>query len=174
MVHVEDVMEERIVGVFGASDPLRKEMEAARQVGALAAKHGWVVLTGGGQGVMEAASQGACEAGGLSLGVLPGSGPLESPPNPWVSIPIYTGMGSARNNINVLSAGFCVAIGGQAGTLSEVALSIKAGKELFWLWPWKLGAPEGRGTLPLQEFSRLPDLVVALEVRFSTPKTPLP
>ena len=78
-----------------------------------------MLLTGGRSGVMEAASRGARDAGGLTIGVLPGAGAADSPPNPYVDLALYTGLGEARNWVNVCSSDALIAIGGGFGTLSE-------------------------------------------------------
>ena len=83
---------------------------------------------------MEAVCRGAVEAGGLTVGILPSASPIEGYPNRWIRIPIFTGAGMARNVFNVLSASLCVAIGGGPGTLSEIALALKAGVPV---WCWK-------------------------------------
>ncbi len=119
-------VQRRIVAVLGPSRASSDEVEVAAAVGECAARNGWAVLTGGGPGVMEAASRGAFEEGGLTIGVLPVAQATADYPNPWVEIPIFTGAGSARNAFNVLSAELCVAIGGGPGTLSEIALAMKA------------------------------------------------
>ena len=152
-----------ILAVLGAGDASRDEEVLAERVGALAAGAGWVVLTGGGTGVMEAASRGAVEAGGLTVGILPCARPTETYPNPWVKIPVFTGAGSARNAFNVLSATLCVAIGGGAGTLSEIAHALKNGVPV-WCWrSWTLTPSSGRtGPLP-RLFDSAEDFLTALE-----------
>ena len=153
--------------MLGASAATAAEEAAARAVGRAAARHGWVVLTGGGPGVMEAASRGAVEAGGLTVGVLPGAEPMPGYPNPWVVIPLATGLGTARNAVNVTAAHLSVAIGGAAGTLSEVAMACKLGREVLWLHPWTLEPPETGRELGFVPFSDPDALLEALESRLA-------
>jgi len=154
-----------ILAVLGAGDASAEEISVAERVGATAARAGWVVLTGGGPGVMEAASRGAAEAGGLTVGILPNAQSGSDYPNPWVMIPIFTGAGSARNAFNVLSANLCVAVGGGAGTLSEIALALKSGTPV-WCWAsWSLTPPSGRKVSMPRVFEEADDLIEALGVR---------
>ncbi len=85
---------------------------------------------------MEAACKGASEAGGLTIGVLPDSGHGER--NPYVQIPIVTGMGHARNVIITLTADAVIAVDGAYGTLSEIALTLTQGKPLAGLGTWRI------------------------------------
>jgi uncharacterized protein (TIGR00725 family) len=152
-----------ILAVFGASDGSDEESAVAERVGAVAARAGWVVLTGGGPGVMEAASRGAATAGGLTVGVLPTARPGGGYPNRWVRVPIYTDSGSARNAFNVLSADLCIAIGGGPGTLSEIALALKSGKTV-WSWrSWDLTPPPGSDRPLPRLFESVDELLAALE-----------
>jgi uncharacterized protein (TIGR00725 family) len=152
-----------ILAVLGPADSSAEEMAVAERVGAVAARAGWVVLTGGGPGVMEAASRGAVGAGGLTVGILPTAGPGGGYPNAWVRLPIYTGSGSARNAFNVLTADLCVAIGGGAGTLSEIALAMKSGKPV-WSWKsWSLTPPPGTDRPLPKIFDDADDLIAGLE-----------
>jgi len=152
-----------ILAVIGPSDATIEEAATAERVGALAARAGWVVLTGGGPGVMEAACRGAVEADGLTVGVLPTAGPGGGYPNRWVRVPIYTGSGSARNAFNVLSAKLCVAVGGGAGTLSEIALALKSGTPV-WCWrSWDLRPPPGSDRALPRIFDNENELLASLE-----------
>ncbi len=152
-----------VLAVFGASGASAVEKVVAEKVGAAAARAGWVVLTGGGPGVMEAASRGAVEAGGLTVGILPVAGPGGGYPNPWVCVPIYTGSGSARNAFNVLSADLCIAVGGGPGTLSEIALALKSGTPV-WCWrSWDLTQPPGTDRPLPRVFEHEDELLASLE-----------
>jgi uncharacterized protein (TIGR00725 family) len=115
--------------------------ELARQVGRLLAEAGAVLLCGGRAGVMEGACRGAKQAGGLTVGILPGADPAGA--NPYVELPVVTGMGQARNAVLVLSAQAVIAIAGRAGTLSEIALALKAGRPVIGLNTWRLTRGDG-------------------------------
>lgn len=108
------------------------DLENAFKLGQMIAQQGWVLLTGGRKaGVMDAASQGAKSVNGLTIGILPGKddrGISEA-----VDIAIFTDMGNARNNINVLSSDVIIACGIGAGTVSEIALAVKSGKKVILL-----------------------------------------
>ncbi len=124
-----------IIGVMGQGEGARREdVRAAFELGAMIAREGWVLLTGGrGVGVMDAALRGAKSEGGLVVGVLPGEtteGASES-----IDVPIVTGLGQARNNVNVLSSRVVVACGAGAGTASEIALALKAERSVILLSP---------------------------------------
>ena len=117
-----------IVGVMGPAKAKKKDLDNARILGELIARRGWVVLTGGRDlGVMDAACEGARRVGGsLTVGILPTAKDTVSR---HVDIPIITEMGSGRNNINVLTSHVVVVCGlTGSGTVSEVALAVKAGK----------------------------------------------
>jgi uncharacterized protein (TIGR00725 family) len=121
-------MRRPVVGIMGAARPGQGSLEAARRMGRLVAERGWIVLTGGRPaGVMDAACAGAKEvAGSLTLGILPSAGGEVSDA---LDLAVFTGMGDARNAINVLSSDVVVACGVEGpGTTSEVALALKAGK----------------------------------------------
>jgi uncharacterized protein (TIGR00725 family) len=126
------------VAVVGSSAADPGEMELAWGVGVALADAGAVVLCGGRRGVMEAVCRGVAEAGGLCIGVLPGSDAREA--NPWVGVSLPTGLGEARNAVLVTAAEAVIAVGGGWGTLSEIALALKAGRSVT-----HLGAPPAQG-----------------------------
>jgi uncharacterized protein (TIGR00725 family) len=118
-----------VVGVIGAGRARSRDEENARALGELIAREGWVVLSGGrNAGVMRAVNEGAKRVeGSLTIGILPTAGSAEGSVSAAVDVAIFTGMGNARNNINVLSSHVVVACGaGGAGTVSEIALALKA------------------------------------------------
>jgi uncharacterized protein (TIGR00725 family) len=99
-----------------------------------------VLVTGGLGGVMEAACRGARDAGGTTIGILPGAD--RSAANPYVDVAIPTGLGEARNALVVRSADAVIAIGGAYGTLSEIAFALKAGKRVVGLGTWEIDGVE--------------------------------
>jgi uncharacterized protein (TIGR00725 family) len=121
-----------VIGVMGAGEPSAGCLAAARELGKLLAERGWIVLTGGlPAGVMAAASAGAKQVrGSLTVGILPGA----SGAGPDVDLAVFTGMGEARNAINVLTSDVVVACGVEGpGTISEVALALRAEKPVILL-----------------------------------------
>lgn len=127
-----------IVGVMGAGRTLEQDARrVAYDLGKRIAEHGWALLTGGSAcGVMDAASQGAHDAGGLVIGVLKGEEAEEG--SSYLDIAVRTGMGDARNVINVLTSDVVVALPGRHGTISEVALALKSGRTVIVLG-WDVG-----------------------------------
>jgi len=126
----------RYVAVCGASDPAPSQRELAREVGRRLAEAKAVILCGGLGGVMEAVSQGAAEAGGTVVGILPGAD--RSAGNPYLSLAIATGLGEARNAVLTCAADGVIAIGGGWGTLSEIGLARKKGRSVVGLETWGL------------------------------------
>lgn len=121
-----------IIGVMGGGAASAKERENAYTLGALIARQGWALLNGGrNTGVMESSARGACEKGGLTIGILPGSDMKKA--SKYIRIPIVTGIGNARNCINALSSDVVVACPGGMGTLSEIALALKCSKPVILL-----------------------------------------
>lgn len=118
-----------IVGVIGAGRASGRDEAHASELGELIAREGWVVLSGGRDaGVMDAVNRGAKRVeGSLTIGILPTAGSKEAAVSKHVDVAIFTGMGNARNNINVLSSHVVVACGASGpGTVSEIALALKA------------------------------------------------
>ena len=122
-----------IIGVMGPGGGAgEKDLKTALELGAWIGSQGWVLISGGRKaGVIAMVNRGARKAGGLTLGFLPGSRKGESSDD--VLIPIPTDLGNARNNINVLACDILVAIAFRigAGTVSEIALAIKAKKPIL-------------------------------------------
>lgn len=130
------------VGVVGPSgDPGPEPVAIAEEVGRLLARAGCIVVTGGGTGVMAAASRGAVSAGGTTLGILPGGDRREA--NPWLTVSVPTGIGELRNGLLVRSVDALVAIGGSWGTLSEIALACRTGVPVWSVAGWDLPAEGG-------------------------------
>jgi uncharacterized protein (TIGR00725 family) len=105
-------------------------------VGAGLARAGAILVCGGLGGVMAAACRGAKSAGGTTLGILPGDDRAAA--NEWVDVAVASGLGEARNALVVRAADALVAVGGEFGTLSEIALALKAGKPVVGLGTWAL------------------------------------
>ena len=123
--------------MIGPAEASAAERREARAAGRRLADGGAIVVCGGRGGVMEAACEGAKEAGGTTVGILPGLDRAEA--NDHVDIAIPTGMGEMRNALIVRAADAIVAIGGKWGTLSEVALALKTGKAVFGVTSFDLG-----------------------------------
>ncbi|MBD0281155.1 MAG: TIGR00725 family protein [Thermoleophilaceae bacterium] len=119
-------------------------MAAAESVGRALAARGAVVVCGGLGGTMEAACRGAKDAGGTTVGVLPGSDRAHA--NPFVDVAVATGLGEARNALVVRAADALVAIGGGYGTLSEIALALRTGKPVVGLATWEIQGIEVAGS----------------------------
>jgi uncharacterized protein (TIGR00725 family) len=156
-----------IVGVMGGGRATPADEDLAYRLGALIARQGWVLLNGGrNAGIMAASARGAWEQGGLTVGILPDD--HRGGCSPHVRIPIVTGMGHGRNAINVLSSDVVVACPGGAGTLSEIALALKAGRPLVLLgWPanplegTEAGRRLHRAATPEEAVARIRELLPA-------------
>jgi len=123
-----------LVSVIGGASADQEDVSWAERLGELLADSGFTVICGGGTGVMEAVCRGIAFKGGHSIGILPGSSPLEA--NRWVETVIVTGMGTSRNRIIALSGDVAVAVGGMYGTLSEIAYALQAGKPVCATGKW--------------------------------------
>jgi uncharacterized protein (TIGR00725 family) len=149
------------IGVVGEGVCSTRVARDAERVGAALARAGAIVFCGGLRGVMEAASRGAAQVGGVVVGLLPGFRRRDA--NRWVTIPIVTGMDQARNVVLVRSCDAIVAVGGRYGTLSEIALALKLGIPVVGLRTWRLRQPEGR-RVPLLT-AATPEAAAALALR---------
>jgi uncharacterized protein (TIGR00725 family) len=133
------------VAVVGAGEDVAAAVLAdAEAVGAELARHRAVLVCGGLGGIMEAACRGARGQGGVTLGILPGR--ERSAANPWVSVAVATGLGELRNGLVVRCADAVIAIAGGYGTLSEIALALKAGMRVVGLGSWEIA-----GMLPADD-----------------------
>ncbi len=126
----------KIIAVIGGSQPAPEEARLAEEVGRELARQGAILVCGGLGGVMEAACRGASSKGGVTIGILPGDSSEAA--NPYVQIPIATGMGYARNISVVKSAQAVIAVGGSYGTLSEIAHALQSGIPVIGLNTWSL------------------------------------
>lgn len=130
----------KIIAIVGAGTCSKAVAAQATEVGRRLAESGYAVICGGLGGVMEAACRGAAEAGGVTIGVLPGDSPADA--NRYVTIPIATGMGVARNVIICRSAPAAIAITGGPGTLSEIAHCLQFGTPVVGLDSWDIPGVE--------------------------------
>ena len=126
----------KFIAVIGGGECLPQEAETAEVVGRKIARQGAILVCGGLGGVMEAACKGAHSEGGVTIGILPGD--KRQPANPYVQIPIVTGIGYARNVIVVKSAQAVIAVGGSYGTLSEISHALQNGIPVIGLNTWSL------------------------------------
>lgn len=129
------------VAVVGGGDASDDACRLAEDLGAELARRGAVVVTGGLGGVMEAASRGAKAGEGSTIGILPTTD--RSDANAWVDVAVPTGLGEGRNLLVVRAADAVVAVAGEFGTLSEIALALRAGTPVVGLRTWEL-ARDGR------------------------------
>uniref|UniRef100_A0A7V0Z436 TIGR00725 family protein n=1 Tax=candidate division WOR-3 bacterium TaxID=2052148 RepID=A0A7V0Z436_UNCW3 len=132
-------MRKKIIAVIGGAETSEKNLKIAEEVGTLIAKNGAIIITGGLGGVMEAASRGAKEAGGLVIGILPGTDKRTA--NEYVDIPIVTGMNQARNIIIARTADCAIAIDGRYGTLTEIAYCLMFNVPVIGINTWEIDAP---------------------------------
>lgn len=126
-----------MIGVIGGRKCTAEMARLAEEVGRGIAERGAVLVSGGLGGVMEAACRGAKAAGGVTLGILPDDTTDQA--NAYVDYPVATGMGYARNVIIVKTADVLIAVGGNYGTLSEVAYALVFQKRMVSLGSWEPG-----------------------------------
>jgi uncharacterized protein (TIGR00725 family) len=158
------------VAVVGSGSCGPEDARLAEEVGRRLAEAGALVVTGGLGGVMAAACRGARAAGGTTVGLLPGKTRAEA--NDWVSVALPTGLGEGRNLLVVRAADALVAVGGEYGTLSEIALALKAGRPVVGLATWEVRRhgemEEDPGILRADD----PASAVALAIELARPAAP--
>ena len=152
----------RFIAVIGGSQPSSPEVKLAEEVGRALARRGAVLVCGGLGGVMEAACRGASSEGGITVGILPGDNRQAA--NPYVQIPIVTGIGYARNIAVVKSAQAVIAIGGSYGTLSEIAHASQGGIPVIGLNTWSLSRNDqsDNSIIPAQSPAEAVDIALNL------------
>ena len=130
------INKQKIIAVIGGSQCSKEEAKIAEEVGRQLARQGAILVCGGLSGVMEAACKGASSEGGVTIGILPGESRQSA--NPYVQIPIVTGVGYARNITVVKSAQAVIAIDGNYGTLSEISHALQSGIPVIGLNTWAI------------------------------------
>jgi len=128
------------VAVVGPGEASADELAAAEAVGSRLAHGGAVLVCGGLGGVMAAACRGAAEAAGVTVGILPGLDRAAA--NQWVALALPTGLGELRNGLVVRAADAVIAVGGAYGTLSEIALALRARTPVIGLSTWRIHGVE--------------------------------
>ena len=129
-------MESKIhIGVIGAGACSDRIYDLAAEVGYEIGKRGWTLICGGLGGVMEASAKGCLKAGGMTVGILPGTDKHTA--NPYIKIALPTGLGDGRNLLVARTADLLLAIAGGYGTLSEIALALKMEKVVLGMQTWK-------------------------------------
>ncbi len=133
------------IAVIGSGRSTPKWDEWADEIGRGIAESGGILICGGLTGVMAAAAHGARKAGGTTIGLLPGTHQEEA--NADITIPLPTGLGEGRNLLVIQSSDLVIAIGGGAGTLSEIGFALKLRKPLVLLGSWEIKPPSGSDSL---------------------------
>jgi len=129
-------MPQKLLAVIGAGIADEQILKIAEEVGRLIARRKAILLCGGLSGVMEAAARGAKSEGGVTIGILPQNNKKET--NPYIDVPVVTGFGEGRNVIIVRTADALIAVGGEYGTLSEIAFGLKMGKPVIGINTWDI------------------------------------
>lgn len=151
----------KYIAIIGPSECSSAESEDAFKIGAKLAARGAVLVCGGGSGVMEAASRGAHSENGVVIGILPGNDHTAG--NPYLTYSIATGLGEARNAIIARTADVLIAVGGEYGTLSEIALAMKMNKKVILLNSWHIEPARPADNMPL--IARSADEAVEIALR---------
>ena len=162
----------RFIAVIGSGQCSAQEAKLAEAVGRELARRGAILVCGGLGGIMAAACRGASAEGGVTIGILPGDNYQAA--NPYVQIPIATGMGYARNIAVVKSARAVIAIGGSYGTLSEIGHALQSGIPVIGLNTWSLSRndEQDKSIIPAQSPAEAVDK--ALDLAASSKARPTP
>ena len=147
----------KLIGVIGGRQCSPEIWDIAYQVGQLIAQNGYGLVCGGRGGVMEAASRGCVEHGGITVGILISDDPSEA--NPYIQIAIPTGLGIARNLLVVRSAVGLIAIDGHYGTLSEIAFALQLQKPIVGIKTWNVEPEMPTAQTAQQAMEKLLDLL---------------
>jgi uncharacterized protein (TIGR00725 family) len=132
-------MRRKIIAVIGGAEASDEHLKIAEEVGSLIAKRGAILVTGGMGGIMSAASKGAKEAEGLVIGILPTIDKESA--NPYVEIPIVTGLNNGRNFVIARTCDCAIAINGKYGTLTEIAYCLMYSVPVIGIDTWRIDAP---------------------------------
>ncbi len=124
------------IAVIGGSSCSNKNYKIAKKLGELIAKESWVLICGGGPGVMEAACRGAKKENGLTVGILPSYAGKEA--NNYLDVKIPTGLGYVRNTLVVRAADYLIAVDGKYGTLSEIGFALSGNKKVIGINSWDI------------------------------------
>ncbi len=156
------INKQKIIAVIGGGQCSKEEAKIAEEVGRQLARQGAILVCGGLSGVMEAACKGASSEGGLTIGILPGENRQAA--NPYVQIPIVTGIGYARNITVVKSAQAVIAVGGSYGTLSEISHALQSGIPVIGLNTWSLSrnSKQDNSIIPAQNATEAVDKALDL------------
>lgn len=133
---MKDFRKRTRIGVIGGAQPDKESLQTAYKIGQLIAERGAILVCGGLSGIMEASSKGARLAGGMTVGILPGN--FSKDANPYIDIPIATGLGYSRNSLVAMNSDILIAIDGQYGTLTEIAYGCIYGKKIIGLNTWNI------------------------------------
>ena len=155
----------KFIAVIGGSQCSPQEARLAEEVGRELAKRGAILVCGGLGGVMETACRGASSEGGVTIGILPGESRQAA--NPYVQFSVVTGIGYARNVAVVKSAQAVIAIGGNYGTLSEIAHALQSGIPVIGLNTWSLskGGQQDNSIVPAQNPAEAVDKALNLAIK---------
>ncbi len=158
------VKNKKIIAVIGGNQCSPREADVAEAVGRELAEKGATLICGGLGGVMEAACRGARATGGITIGILPGE--IRQAANPYVQIPIVTGIGYARNVIVAKSAQAVIAVGGSYGTLSEISHALQSNIPVIGLNTWSLSrnGQSDNSIIPAQSPSEAVEKAISLAV----------